>query len=100
MDFTSLLPLLCGLASSLGPHSSASLSIITLCLGRFLTPSDWLPTLQSTLDLAALLQGAFQQLASLYTAQQGWASSVLCHRPLLWQDTFVHEVANAYCQMK
>ena len=58
-----LLPLLCSASSSLGPHASSSLSIIVLVMQRYLTPLDWLPCLQSSLDMAALLQGAFQQLA-------------------------------------
>ena len=70
-ELIGLLPFLCTASSSLGSHASASLSITTLSLQTVLTPSDWLPCLQSNLDMTALLQGAFQQLASQSTAGLG-----------------------------
>lgn len=58
-----LLPLLCNASSSLGGHASSSLSIIVLVMQHYLTPLDWLPCLQSNLEITAMLQGAFQLLA-------------------------------------
>lgn len=58
-----LLPLLCNASSSSTAYAVSSLSAITLVMQHFLTPSDWLPCLQSNLDAPDLLQSAFQQLA-------------------------------------
>ena len=58
-----LMPLLCHASSSLGSHAPSSLSIMVLVMQRYLTAFDWLPCLQSNLDMTTLLEGAFQQLA-------------------------------------
>lgn len=74
---TKLLPLLSEACNRGGPAAAPALALLTAVAGKWLPLSDWLPIVQSRLDLTSLLQEGLSSLSQLTGQEEAGKGHVL-----------------------